>query len=1323
MAGLGFDITADNQQLRDSFKQSEKDALNFEKAMEKVGKSIDLAFDGSSLEEYKRAVQDQKRVVADLEKQYESAKAAFDKINVGTNDSNVIEQRKAASALFRQIRTDLDAENETLKKQENGLKLVSAEYDKLSGKTASYLTQMRLIREEMAQMLGGDGAVAPDNLQRYDELKNKLTEVGTAYRLVQKEQQYLTTEGSATLAGVLQGITGLAGGFTAAQGVISLFVKDNERLAAIQTKLQAAMSITIGLQQVSNTLSTTSAFKTQIVTKVTDLWQKAQIALNTQLGITAGLTKALAAGGLAALAVGLIYVITQYKKWSKEQQALTAAQKAYMDSITNEIVQVNKLFNDLSKLTKGSKEYNAVKKQINDQYGDILANQKSEIQNLTDEAAAHRLVAKAVLEKAKAKGRENEIAKASEDFSKNWNNALDGVFNEFVAKFDKEKGAELFRQFSQGLMDSGGKITKELEGIYNQFNKQTTISMGNSGGTVTYDNNSLALAVGNAATAYDDFNRRIEYTDMIFGQIDAQTKSYIGLLEKQEEKLEKLKEKYGDISKIKDEKILIQYNKEKKAIDDETARLTNLGVESQKTSKAIDAALEKASKSDFGIREKANAITRQSQQEEINLMKDGSAKRIAQMKLNHAKEIDELKRNKEEYIKLLRDKAKAEFEADPKNKGKKFNASGIGLSQAETDMFNNLEAQTLKRQGSEIAQERIKVLKDYQTYAQARLDAIKKYEGERKQLESLGASQEQLSENDRRKDKALEEIDNLFASKQESFNSWMQEISALTLEELYNALDQAKLALSMSQVSREGENSGKRNTEQVAALRAQITALEKQIKVTEAKEDTGKDKKNNKQAIKQWKLLQDVLDDTRRSFTDLGKAIGGTAGEILSSVGEISASTTQIINHIVTFSQISSTSIEGVSKTAANAIKSVEKASVILAIIAAALQIAMKIADVVGGDDTTEKYNQAKEAYESYISILDKVIEKQLKLAESLAGENANAAYKEALATLNSMNDAAKTLGKQYLDSGASSGFLGIGGSHSKGYKEVEDMSNEGWADAAKVMGMSSYKFSQLMGSRMTGLFDLTAEELANLRENAAVFWAQLDSDTQAYANQIADSVQKTLDIELKINEDRTQVSFDAFRDSFLDTLSDMDSSSADFAENFEDYLRKAIMNSLIKKQYQDDIQALYDSFAKYNNDDLIDEDEYNKLQNQKDALVESMLKEREKLKDLFGWESLDDRSAEEKGITSMSQESGDKLIGLWTVSVEHTRQILDRMGLVNVSVGEMQKSYQGLLDTCNSILNHTINIDNSTASMNTSIKEMREDISSIKVNGIAIKK
>lgn len=145
--------------------------------------------------------------------------------------------------------------------------------------------------------------------------------------------------------------------------------------------------------------------------------------------------------------------------------------------------------------------------------------------------------------------------------------------------------------------------------------------------------------------------------------------------------------------------------------------------------------------------------------------------------------------------------------------------------------------------------------------------------------------------------------------------------------------------------------------------------------------------------------------------------------------------------------------VEAAADTSANAISTVEKASVILAIIGAAVQIAMKIFDMFGKDDTTEKYEKAKEAYESYINILDRVIEKQLELAETLTGDTANAVYEAAIANIKLQSENAKVLGRQYLNSGAS------GKSHSKGYDEVDDMSGEGWKQAAKALGMSVNEF------------------------------------------------------------------------------------------------------------------------------------------------------------------------------------------------------------------------------------------------------------------------
>ena len=192
-------------------------------------------------------------------------------------------------------------------------------------------------------------------------------------------------------------------------------------------------------------------------------------------------------------------------------------------------------------------------------------------------------------------------------------------------------------------------------------------------------------------------------------------------------------------------------------------------------------------------------------------------------------------------------------------------------------------------------------------------------------------------------------------------------------------------------------------------------------------------------------------------------------------------------------------------------------------------------------DDGIAEYEKARDTYNAYIEVLDKVIDKQLELAETLSGENAKAAYQEAIDLIQKQSDAAKELGKAYLNSGASKGFLGIGSSASRGKKEVEEMSAEGWIQAAKALGMSVQQFKDAMGGRMTGLFDLTEKQLVDLQRYAPSFWAQLDEDTKNYANQIVDGVEQIMDVLEREMEAATGVSWDSFSSDILDSLYDVE--------------------------------------------------------------------------------------------------------------------------------------------------------------------------------------
>uniref|UniRef100_UPI003FEF7BB7 tape measure protein n=1 Tax=Phocaeicola vulgatus TaxID=821 RepID=UPI003FEF7BB7 len=530
------------------------------------------------------------------------------------------------------------------------------------------------------------------------------------------------------------------------------------------------------------------------------------------------------------------------------------------------------------------------------------------------------------------------------------------------------------------------------------------------------------------------------------------------------------------------------------------------------------------------------SLHRQNQQDEVSLMKEGTEKKLKQIDLDYQKETDAIKKQRKEWE----------------------DAQGGKLTEEQTlviDLRKELAGKKKDSDTSKVHEEEVKeyqkLLSSYQDYLTKRKNAEDKFNADRKKLKDGGASDAQINELEYQRDETLKSIDNEFAMREDSFKAWTDNIANLSLEKLRELLVQAERELERSEFLNP-------NDPKLAGQRAKVTSLKNTISEKSEKTNTSP----NKRSQKEWQDLYKTLSKVEKEFDEIGKTVGGTAGEIISAAGSIASSTLQMIDGITTLANSSSDAMAGTAQAASKSIQAVEKASVILAIVGAALQITTKMFDLFGSDTTTEKYEEAKEAYQSYINILDKVIDKQLELAESLSGDNAQAAYDRAIELVKTQSEAARVLGKQYLNSGSS------WKSHSKGYKEVDDMSAAGWADAAKALGMSVSQFKNAMGGRMTGLFDLTDEQLAKLQEEAHIFWAQLDSDTQNYANQIAEGVAQVKEVLEQQMTDTTLIDVDTLRNDFHDLLTDMDADSADFADNFEDYMRNAILNSMLKESY-----------------------------------------------------------------------------------------------------------------------------------------------------------
>lgn len=304
-----------------------------------------------------------------------------------------------------------------------------------------------------------------------------------------------------------------------------------------------------------------------------------------------------------------------------------------------------------------------------------------------------------------------------------------------------------------------------------------------------------------------------------------------------------------------------------------------------------------------------------------------------------------------------------------------------------------------------------------------------------------------------------------------------------------------------------------------------------------------------------------------------------------------------------------------------------------------------KGADYSGYNEMVDQYNRLNE-------IWDELIDKKKEYIETSYGAEAQKVGEEALALQRTAIDSYRILGKERLNSGASTG------SHSIGVRQRKWMSSQDWAAAGAALGEDFYRYGIGEG-RMTGLFDLSVEQLEKLKSEAPTFWAKLDDDVRNYLDKIIDGSEKLGDIQAQIKEQLTQMSFDSMRDAFYDTLLDMESGAEDFSEDFSEYLQKAILKTSLSKVYDKRLQEWYDKFANYNKEGGIDTGEYKDLQQEWNDIVKDALDERDSLKDIFGWTSSSSSQSGRVGtVTSMTEETAGRLEGIGNATLDHVISI-----------------------------------------------------------------
>ena len=213
--------------------------------------------------------------LASLKDEYAKISAQMNTALKSGNDNEYRALRERALAIKGEITTrkqllkELRDQSNALEAEATKMEQAAAAAQNTAQSHVSLRSRIRELREEMALYREQFG----DQTDKYREMSAELGRLQDIQGDIRAQGSILSND-QAQFQGVISGLNGVVGGFTAAQGAVALFAGENENLQKIMLKVQSLMSITMGLQQVSATLNKDSAFRLATVNSLREWWNK-----------------------------------------------------------------------------------------------------------------------------------------------------------------------------------------------------------------------------------------------------------------------------------------------------------------------------------------------------------------------------------------------------------------------------------------------------------------------------------------------------------------------------------------------------------------------------------------------------------------------------------------------------------------------------------------------------------------------------------------------------------------------------------------------------------------------------------------------------------------------------------------------------------------------------------------------------------------------------------------------------------------------------------------------------------------------------------------
>ena len=877
-----------------------------------------------------------------------------------------------------------------------------------------------------------------------------------------------------------------------------------------------------------------------------------------------------------------------------------------------------------------------------------------------------------------------------------------------------EKNSELLKKYQKDMFDDNISAYKSNLKNYSKEKLETELKLAQSSASKRngFVVNGMMVKGGDLESVISSINGAL-----------AKKKSpttYKQDYEKAKTDWDDAKKKLSEIEKDKSKFTSKQYEEAKKRVETTEKAYKNLGgITGSSLTKQENQAkkeAEKKRKQQEQLAEQLLSLRRKNQQDEVNLMAEGTQKKLSQIDLDYQKELDAIEKQRTEWEKTQKGKLTSEQESQ--------------LSISEENAFKAYQKSVSETNKEKLESDR-KAWQEYfiqfGNYQEKRKNLIQKYDDEIAKLEEHSAERAtKIAE----KNQAIAQLDEQFGKSTHVMADLFEDASEKSVSSIQDIID--KYELLIKYMSGTDESVSLINLKSVGFTDKDIANLENgtiNIKdITDAIKRLKEEVKGKSPWLSFFSDMKKGIDDIKNANGDTRKlgqgisTIGGAITEFSPAIKQFGSDISSIfgedlndeINNVID-------GLSGLGQTAVGVgqIMSGDIAGGIMSAVSGVSQLVNAMGNLFGPDGTAY-YEGVKEQLEAINEVYDRIIDKS---KEDIVFGGGFASVQAATQAMD--NYEKKVINLQKI--AAASGRAGASWkSHSAEWHSNKNVGAiGGFEQMSDILGKSI--------SSMTDLYSLSGDELFLIQSQMPEAWSLIDARIRENLDSIVACKDEANELRDALNQAMTGVDFDSFYNGFIDQLSDMDTSFEDMCDNFEDYLRKSIMAGLVASQYQDRINALYEQWSDAaRSDSKITKNEADLLKEQYQQIVEDMMHDREEMFKTFGWDaSVTSLESSKKGFATASQDSIDELNGRFTalqisgeeiknqsITQSQSLNILTMKTDTLISINtETRKIADDTRDLIASSYLELVQISENTGAIIKPIQQMQKDMAEVKNN------